>query len=350
MSHGKSSDGKSGLSRRTVNLALASTVLAAGTSPARAADPVKIRIGWSTMPGHLIPVLYSKPEVLKHIGKSYTVEPVLFRGSSPQITAMAAGEIDLAAFSPLVLALAVSNAKLDVRVVADMFQDGVPGHHSETFLVKTDGPIKTIADLKGKRIGTNAIGSAADTAMRVVMKKNGMLDKRDFTVVEAAFPNIPAMLDEGKLDIGAVVQPMSGILRKSGKYTALFQSKDAFGPAMLVFLAGRGEFLDKNRAVLMDYFEDHVRAVRWFTNPANRTEAVDIISKFMKQPPENLSHLFTENDYFRDPFMQPNIESLQRAVELTHDVGLAPAKIEVAPKHVDKSFTDEARKRIEANP
>ncbi len=63
------------------------------SAPMASADPVRIRIGWSTMPGHLIPVLYLKPEILKHYGKSYTVEPVLFRGSSPQLTALAAGEI-----------------------------------------------------------------------------------------------------------------------------------------------------------------------------------------------------------------------------------------------------------------
>ncbi len=72
--------------------AFAAFNLAAAIGPSADAEPVKIRIGWSTMPGHLIPVLYSKPDILRHYGKSYTVEPIRFRGSSPQITAMAAGE------------------------------------------------------------------------------------------------------------------------------------------------------------------------------------------------------------------------------------------------------------------
>src|ERR1700719_2356585 len=81
--------------------------------PAAADEPLNIRIGWSTMPGHMIPVLYSKPEILKYYGKSYTVEPILFRGSTPQLTAMAAGETDMGAFAPLALALAVQKAHLD---------------------------------------------------------------------------------------------------------------------------------------------------------------------------------------------------------------------------------------------
>ncbi|MDB5560187.1 MAG: hypothetical protein JWQ36_3121 [Enterovirga sp.] len=324
--------------------------VAAGLAAATAAiaEPVKIRIGWSTMPGHMIPVLYSKPEILKHYGKSYTVEPILFRGSSPQITAMAAGEIDMAAFAPLVLALAATNARLDVKAVADIIQDGVDDYHSETFLVKADGPIKTIADMKGKRIGSNAIGSASDTAIRAMMRKNGLADKRDFTVVEVAFPNIPPMLDEGKIDLGTVLQPMSRQLRDSGKYRALFRAKDAVGPSQLVFLAARADFLDKNRAALMDFFEDHVRAMRWFTAPENRAEAVKIIAAFMKQPPESFGHLFTKDDYFRDPFLVPNIPGIQSSIDIAKEVGLFQGSLQVAPKYVDTSFVEEAKRRIEA--
>ena len=264
------------------------------SASAQAAEPVKIRIGWSTMPGHMIPVLYSKPEVLKHYGKSYTVEPIRFQGSTPQISAMAAGEIDMAAFGALAFNLAIVNARQDVKIVADIIQDGVGDGHSETFLVRKDSGIKTIADMKGKRIGSNAIGSASDTAIRAMFKKNGMNDKRDYTIIEVAFPNIPVMLDEGKIDMGTVLQPVSDQLLATGKYEVLFRSKDALGPTMLVFLGARADFLEKNRKALMDFFEDHVRAMRWFNDPANRTEALKIVGDFMKRPPSDLGHLFTQ--------------------------------------------------------
>ncbi|WP_406856453.1 ABC transporter substrate-binding protein [Alsobacter sp. KACC 23698] len=333
------------LARRLAVLAAATLTLFSGQA---FAEPVKIRIGWSTMPGHMIPVLYSKPEILKHYGKSYTVEPILFRGSSPQITAMAAGEIDMAAFSALTLVLAVTNARQDVKVVADIIQDGVGDHHSETFMVRSDSGINTVADMKGKRVGSNAIGSASDTAIRAMFKKNNMNDKRDYTVVEVAFPNIPPMLDEGKIDMGTVLQPQSGQFIESGKYKVLFRAKDAVGPSQLVFLTARTDFLEKNRDALKDFFEDHVRAMRWFQDPANRTEAVKIIADFMKQTPDKLTHLFTNKDYYRDPFMFPNIKTLQDSINVTQEVGLIPAKIEVAPKYVDLSFVEEAKRRIEA--
>ncbi|TKT69201.1 ABC transporter substrate-binding protein [Aquamicrobium sp. LC103] len=320
------------------------------TAPVMAnAEPVNIRIGWSTMPGHLIPVLYSKPEILKHYGTSYTVEPIRFRGSSPQISAMAAGEIDIGAFGPLVLALVVNNARQDVKVVADVIQDGVEDYHSETYIVRADSGIDSVDDLRDKRAGTNAIGSASDTAMRAMFRNHDMLDKRDFTMVEVAFPNIPPMLEEGKIDIGTVLQPMSGQLQETGDYKVLFTAKDAVGPSQLVFLAGKTDFLEENRDQMMDFFEDHVRAVRWFTDPDNREEAVGIIARFMQQSPDTLTHVFTKKDYYRDPFMFPNIETLQNSIDIAVDLGLSPQGLAVAPDYVDLSFVEEAKRRIEAD-
>ncbi len=337
-----------GATRFGLGVIAASILALAGLAATAKADPLKIHIGWSTMPGHLIPVLYSKPEILKHYGKSYVVEPTLFRGSSLQITAMAAGEIEMAAFSPLSLVLAVENAHLDMKVVADIIQDGVGDNHSETFLVRANAPIKTIEDMKGKRVGTNAVGSASDTAMRAMFKKHGMTDKRDFTVVEVAFPNIPPMLEDGKIDMGTVLQPQSDQLIESGQYRPLFVAKDAVGPSQLVFLAARGDFLEKNREALKDFFEDHVRAMRWFEDPANRTEAIGIVAKFMNTTPEKLAYMFTKKDYYRDPFVIPNIKTIQDSIDVAQEVGLTPNKTQIAPRYVDLSFVQEAKKRIEA--
>ena len=74
----------------------------------------------------------------------------------------------------------------DLRIIADEFQDGVDGYYSQEYMVLTDGPIKKVEDLKGKVVATNAAGSAVDVAMRAMLRKHGLEDKRDYTIVEAA--------------------------------------------------------------------------------------------------------------------------------------------------------------------
>ena len=323
------------------------TSLDAGANQALA-EPLKIRIGWSSMPAQMIPVLYSKPELLKYYGRSYVVEPVKVRAASANIIALAAEEVDLAVLSPFVLNEAVLNARQDIKVLADNVQDGVGDQYSEAFLVRKDSRIQSIADLKGKRIGAAPSGSTLETALRIMLIKNGLVAKRDYTLVETNDVSMATLLEEGKIDIGPVLMPLTDQMLSTGKYDVLFRAKDALSASQYLFLAGRADFVDKNRSKLNDFFEDHVRAMRWFMDPANRNEALQLIGAYIKHPPERLSYLFTKADAYRDPFLVPNGRTLQDTLTVIKEAGLVPAIIQVEPKYMDTSFVEEAKRRIEA--
>ncbi len=59
------------------------------------AEPVKITIGWSVTPSDLAPLMLA-PGVAKYNDVTYTVEPVHFRGTTVQITALQSGALDIA--------------------------------------------------------------------------------------------------------------------------------------------------------------------------------------------------------------------------------------------------------------
>ena len=118
-------------------------------------------------------------------GKTYRLEFTHFNASPPMITAQSTGDIDLAGLAYSSFALAVENAKLtDLRVIADVFQDGVEGYFSTQYMVLNDSGIKAVEDIKGKIVTTNAGGSAVDMALRQMLKNHGLLEKRDYTLVE----------------------------------------------------------------------------------------------------------------------------------------------------------------------
>ena len=170
-------------------LILSAVVTATG---AARAEPLLIRNSYVVPVSNWEPLIVEKKDLAKHWGKSYVMEAVRYQGTPPMITALANGELEIANLAYSTLGIAIENAGIsDLRVISDDFRDGVPGYFSNQFFVRKDSGIKKIEDLKGKVLATNAIGAGVDIAMKAGLKKHGLIDKRDFTVIEAPFPTMP---------------------------------------------------------------------------------------------------------------------------------------------------------------
>jgi sulfonate transport system substrate-binding protein len=315
-------------------------------SPATAQTPVKIRVSWVAPVSNWASILLEKKDLAKHFGKSYVMDPVRYAGTPPMVTALANGELEIANLAYSTLAIAIRNAGLDdLRVIAHEFRDGAPGRYTHAYLVLADGPIKSAQDLKGKVVASNAAGSAVDVAMRAMLRKNGLEDKRDYTVLETPFPTMRAMLAEKKVDLIPAVLPFSLDPELVKISRPLFLQRDAIGETEMIVWAVRKGFIDKNRAALVDFMEDTLRIVRWYIDPANQKAAAEIAAKVTKQPAERFGWVFTEKDYYRDPDMLPNLDALQRNLDMTTDLGFVKGKVDVA-KHTDLSLAKEAAGRL----
>jgi sulfonate transport system substrate-binding protein len=327
-------------------IALSSMVLVLlGAGTARA-DPVQIRVAWVAPIANWISIWLDKKDLAKHLGKSYTFTPVHFAGTPPMVTAIANNEVEVGDLAFSTLPIAIKNAGLDdIRVIADDFQDGVDGYWTIPFAVLKNGPIEKVEDLKGKVVATNAEGSAVDIAMKAMLHKHGLEPNRDYTVIEAPFPAMKAMLSEHKVDLIPDVLPfalnpqMQQIARK------LFTAKDAIGKSEFVSFQARKPFIDAHRAALVDWLEDTLRILHWYTDPKNHAEAVQIAARLVKAPPERMDWVFTKTDAYRDPNMLPDLAALQRNVDLTKELGYAQASFDVKA-YSDLSMVEEAAKRL----
>src|SRR5471030_862517 len=313
---------------------------------ANSAEPVKIRMGWVAPVANWGSILLEKKELAQHMGKSYTLETIRFQGTPQMITAIANNELEISNLAYSSLAIAIENARLDdIRVIADEFQDGVSGYFSSQYYVRKDSGITKVEDLKGKVIGTNGAGSAVDIAIRAMLKKHGLEDKRDYTMLEAPLPAMQAMLLEKKADLIPAVLPfaLNPKLKEDG--TVLFEQKDILGVTQMISWNARKSFIDKNRAAMVDFMEDMLRITKWFEDPKNHDEVAQIASKITKAPPERFDWLFTKQDKYRDPDLLPNLEALQRNIDVTRELGFVKNKIDVN-KYADLSLVKEAAKRL----
>jgi sulfonate transport system substrate-binding protein len=332
---------------RFLKVAALLALAASAALPAMAAEPYHLRIGWVVAGADLGTLMFLKPELAPHAGKSYIPELIHFEGTSTAMTALATGDLDTASLAYSTFALGVENAGMsDLRIIADEFQDGVPGYHTNPFMVRNDGPIRTVDDLKGKVLATNQAGSAVDIAMRAMLAKHNLQDKRDVTIIEARFPDQKAMLQAGKVDLIPAVLPFGQDPELRGSARTLFTQKDAVGRTQMIMRVARGGFLDKHRAVMLDFMEDYLRALHYLYDPAHHDEAVALLAQATKRPPEFYRDwAFTERDYYRDPKALPNLDALQANLDLQHQIGFLRAPLEVK-KYADFTITQEADRQL----
>ena len=316
------------------------------------AEPVKIRIQTDVPPAHITPLIAPAAEfgIYKYWNKSYVVEPVRLQGSGPGMTALAAGEIELAAQGAQTLTLLVTEAKLDVKAIAIQVSSGVPGYAATGFWVRK-GEINTIDEMRGKVLGVNARGSTPDSVYRLMLGKKGWKEGPDYQIAEVRFAAQLAALEGKRVDVAFLVQPFDLIARKEGKYNMLFTTADVLGATETLSYVGKTDWIAKNRAALVDFLEDHIRMRHWMTStdPKVRAQVLKVTSDLTKQPVENFEEwVYTTKDQYRALDLKIDVPRLQKNIDDIHSLGIVKQNIEVK-NYVDMSLAEEAWKRFQAS-
>ena len=97
----------------------------------------------------------------------------------------------------------------------------------------------------------------------------------------------------------------------------------------------------------LNFFENHIRAVRWFIDEKNREAALDIAASITKLPKADLAFAFGKEDFYHSPDARPELDTVQREIDRAVELGVLPKPVQIVPKHVDLSLVEEAKKRID---
>ena len=235
--------------RPSLSTAAVAAVLITGIAGARA-EALQLRIGWVALPSEMQSILFAHPGIARHVGQSYELEAIHFSGTPTMITALAAGGLDIVPFAFSSLGTAIDKAGMDdLRIISDEFQDGVPGYNTNEYMVLKDSPIRSIEDLRDKVVASNAIGSALDIGLRAMLRKHGLEDKKDYTLVEVNFANMKSVLLDHKVDLISVVTPFSRDPGLRSAARTLFTQKEAIGQTQMIIWVARQSYIATNRAV-----------------------------------------------------------------------------------------------------
>jgi NitT/TauT family transport system substrate-binding protein len=238
----------------------------------------------------------------------------------------------------------VLTAKLDPRAIVQVLSSDVPGYAGGHFWCRDH--VASLADVKGRTVGINTRGSTPDVAVRVMLGRHGIKDG-EFQAVEMPFTAAIPALDAKRVDCAVLVSPWYLLIENKPGYKRLFTLGEVLGPQENVTWNGKPEWIEKNRAALVDFVEDHIRMRRWVQDPKTQPEAVKIAAQLEKRSPDQISHLWTTKDNFHHPEGQINVERMQKNLDDLVTFGLLPGKVD-AKKHVDPTIQRDALARIKA--
>nr|WP_255645514.1 ABC transporter substrate-binding protein [Actinoplanes polyasparticus] len=119
-------------------------------------------------------------------------------------------------FSNFTSLLIAQTKNVPIKTVANgVASTGEQGKDFGAVMVKADSPIRTAADLVGKKVSVNTLENIGDTTVRESVRKAGG-DPKNINFVEVPFANAPAALEEGQVDAVWVVEPSLTQVKAAG--------------------------------------------------------------------------------------------------------------------------------------
>jgi len=335
-------------------LPLVTLTLTAGllATPLAHAQPKPVKVGVLKLTSSA-PVFVG---VEKGYFKEFGVEPelVYFQAAAPIAAALAAGQLDVGATG---LTAALYNIVLggeQLWIVADKGREW-PGYPLTGIVVQKDlwdGGVRTIKDLKGRRIGVTQVGSTFHYTLGRVLEKDG-LSLADVKI--APLQAMPAMMEalKGKqVDAILVPQPFPGTAEAQGFGKILAWAGDLYPwQNVAVFYSQK---LAANRPRAVAFMKGYVKASRYYFDAAlaqkdgrlvpgaNYEDVVQITAKYTGARPEVIRLGFP----FQDRNGRLLVTDIERQMAWWTANGFMKKTLPLR-SIVDTSFVEEAVKALD---
>ncbi|MBP2312485.1 ABC transporter substrate-binding protein [Azospirillum soli] len=337
------------LTRRSAMLALAAFTSLAALAPgmARAADPVKLEVGY-------IPILAAAPLFIVD-GEGWAREAGInlkltrFESGPHAIQAMAAGQIDLlyAGVAPVLVARSkgadvsvIANSAVEEMVVASrgQFAKALGGKATpESFA-------KFVADNGRKvKIGTQPPGSVPDTVLRHWLFKVVKVDPANVEIISMGIEKTQQALLAGALDAATIREPTVTVTKQMDPNVALLATgAEMFPNQPGTVIAARGPVIKDNAEALNKLIKAHVRAVDLIAKDPARSAKVanEYLGKGLMEP-ATLEAAFRSpgSKFVADP--RGVVPAVENMMAYAKEIGSAEGTIPVA-EAFDFRFYDAA--------
>lgn len=145
------------------------------------------------------------------------IEPAPAQSGNEIVTAMVSGDQPFA-FLGYVPAASGRAQGLPIKLIANADNGAETAKEEWTqLMVAKDSPIRAVEDLAGKTIAVNALKGVGEVVIKAALDKRGV-DPNSIELLEVPFPEMPAALERGRVDVIWAPEPfLTSVLGAGGR-------------------------------------------------------------------------------------------------------------------------------------
>jgi len=266
-------------------------------------------------------------------GAEYDVQWTEFVAASPLLEAISAEVLDvgLVGDAPFCFAIAAGAGLKGVLALGG--GSGGPDDQSGglTVLATEASTIKTVADLKGRKIATTR-GSIGHFITLAALRQAG-IKPSEVTFVFLSPTDARLALGQNGLEAWGVWDPYVALAEVEGGFRPLFNGRRLVKSNSIVIATDKA--LAERRPLVADYLERLQKAMHW--QDVHGAEYAELLSKLTRLPVPAALKLVSRG--LRKPVpMDDVVDSNLRLInDVYAEVGMMPAKLDLA-KALDRSF------------
>ncbi len=327
--------------RRNVLLAIAvAAVVAAVAFPAPAQVPPLTRIRVVHVPVLIFAPLYVAIERGYFKPQGLEVELIGTPGGASSFVVLASGRAEVVIGG---LGAALFNAAargLDFKVVGPVHMEKPPVSTPLVVSKKVydSGEIRKVADLRGKRVSVNVLGSATEFWLQAALLRGG-LTMDDVQVVAVNFPDVPAALANGAIAAGLLGEPLATLAEDRGQIVRL--SDDFIDGVQVTAVYYSGEFIRRDPKLAVGFMVAFLKAARdLYGNGYRRTDVAKIVQKYTGVPADVVKRA---SPPFHEPNGKMNFNDFKRLQDFFKKRGSLTYEKPLPPEaYIDTSFVRQA--------
>ncbi|SFU79665.1 aliphatic sulfonate ABC transporter substrate-binding protein [Bradyrhizobium arachidis] len=198
------------------------------------------------------------------------------------------------------------------------------GPKSEGILVKGSSPIRSIADLKGKKVGY-AKGSSSHNLIAAALEQNG-LSIADITSVSLGAADAALAFENGSIDAWVVWDPYFALAQARSETRVLTYSGDIL-PDNASFLLANSTFANSHPELVRDLIDGSAEAGAWAK--AHLDEVKAALSQATGINPKVLAEVNARASFDVVPLSDAILSQQQKTADRLTRLGVVPKQISV---------------------